>query len=196
MQKFMTFKKDENKLLTLLGGMAGFTVSTFILFLIARNGGATLYVCLFALAGPLLGVLGANYLKRETKSDKEDIWDKNFDTGKAQKSKFNPDSNYELTGFGSVTVFVFAYLSIYLSEVLNLTKFFQEQNPDRKFSELFMLVAGNIFNDSEFGGFLISYWLGLTYLVVCIIIGTIVGFFIRKKKEREEKEKRNKSKFQ
>lgn len=206
--KHLTFeKKDRHKLLTFLGIFIAFVFATLILYIMARNQKSSVYAPMIAIALPFIAGIEANYLgkKSDEKTRKtQDSWNNSEDElGKTKKSRF---SKFGDSGFGDISIFgatlsiISAYLSIYLSEVLNLTRDLQKQYPNDSFSSIFIDVVKNIFSADWSRKYLIEYWLWATFFIVVLIGATIWGVKKIEKMKKEEQEGRernrnNQSKF-
>ena len=205
--KYMTLeKKDNHKILTFLGVFIAFIIVTFFLYILAQKNESTIYAPIIALALPLLAAIGTNYFAKssdENKIDKQDSWNNSEEdltkTKKSRFSKFGPTGT-DLTYFGFILSLISTYLSIYLSEVLNLTKILKKDYPNDSFSSIFMDVATNIFKAEWARKYLLQYWLWVTIFIIVLIGTTIWGTkkIEKLRKEEQEKNKRhkeNKSKF-
>ena len=144
-------KKDNHKLLTFFGVFIAFIVVTFFLYMLARKNETSVYVPIVAVAIPLLAAIGANYMGKksdEKKIDNQDSWSGNDEdltkTKKSRFSKFRP-LGANISYFGFILSLISTYLSIYLSEVLNLTKILQITYPNDSFLAIFIDVVKNIF---------------------------------------------------
>ena len=130
------------------------------------------------------------FLERKRKKKKEKIreinsWNESEKIGKVKKSKFNNlYDELEITIFSVVIIYIFSYLAIYLSEVLNLTLIFKKQYPDTKFFDILMEVMTNIFNIDWARRYLIIYWIFLTISAVMFII----AIFIERRKIKKMKD--------
>ena len=93
----------------------------------------------------------------------------------------------EITIFSVVIIYIFSYLAIYLSEVLNLTLIFKKQYPDTKFFDILMEVMTNIFDIDWARRYLIIYWIFLTISMVMFIIAIFRTRKIKKMKDRNRK---------
>ena len=74
-----------------------------------------------------IGVIFGNFFGKKKKEKIREInsWNKSEKIGKVKKSKFNNlYDELEITIFSVVIIYIFSYLAIYLSEVLNLTLIF------------------------------------------------------------------------
>ena len=210
--KYMTLeKKDNYKLLTFFGVFIAFIVVTFFLYMLARKNETSVYVPIVAVAIPLLAAIGANYMGKksdEKKNDNQDSWSNSDEaltkTKKSRFSKFGP-TGPDLTHFGFILSLISTYLSIYLSEVLNLTKILQITYPNDSFLAIFIDVVKNIFKADWSRKYLIQYWLWATFFIIILIV-TVILLIVTvilgqknlvkiKRKEQEQREKNNTSKF-
>lgn len=201
--KYMTLeKKDNHKLLTFLGVFIAFIVLTFILYMLAQKNESTIYVPVIAVAIPILAATGVNYLGKkfdEKKRDNQDSWDDNTDdlekTKETRLSKFGNRQFGDISYFGFILSLISTYLSIYLSEVLNLTKILKMDYPNDSFSDIFIEVATNIFKADWARKYLIEYWLWATLFLVVLIGTTIWGVkkIEKMRKEEQEQKERNKN---
>ena len=200
--KYITLeKKDNHKLLTFLGVFIAFIIVTFFLYILAQKNESTIYAPIIALALPLLAAIGTNYFAKssdENKIDKQDSWNNSEEdltkTKKSRFSKFGPTGT-DLTYFGFILSLISTYLSIYLSEVLNLTKILKMDYPNDSFSDIFIEVATNIFKAAWARKYLIEYWLWATLFLVVLIGTTIWGVnkIEKMRKEEQEQKERNKN---
>lgn len=199
-------KKDNHKLLTFLGVFIAFIIVTLFLYILAQKSKSTIYAPIVAVALPLLAAMGANYLVKrsdEKKNDNQDSWS-NGEEGftkikKSRFSKFGP-AGPDLTYFGFILSLISTYLSIYLSEVLNLTKILKKDYPNDSFSTIFMDVATNIFKAEWARKYLLQYWLWVTIFIIVLIGTTIWGTkkiekLRKEEQEQKERTKNNTSKF-
>ena len=105
-----------------------------------------------------------------------------------KKSKFNNlYDELEITIFSVVIIYIFSYLAIYLSEVLNLAVIFEKQYPDVKFFDILIEVTTNIFNIGWARRYLVIYWLFLTIFAVMFIIAIFRTRKIKKMKDENRK---------
>ena len=178
--KYMTLdKKDNHKLLTFFGVFIAFIVVTFFLYMLARKNETSVYVPIVAVAIPLLAAIGANYMGKksdEKKIDNQDSWSAN------------------ISYFGFILSLISTYLSIYLSEVLNLTKILQITYPNDSFLAIFIDVVKNIFKADWSRKYLIQYWLWATAFIIIMAIAVIFGQKNLEKIKRKEQEQREKNK--
>ena len=166
----------------------------------------TKHVPFTACALPLLAAIGTNYFAKssdENKIDKQDSWNNSEEdltkTKKSRFSKFGPTGT-DLTYFGFILSLISTYLSIYLSEVLNLTKILKKDYPNDSFSSIFMDVATNIFKAEWARKYLLQYWLWVTIFIIVLIGTTIWGTkkiekLRKEEQEQKERTKNNTSKF-
>lgn len=199
--KYMTLeKKDNHKLLTFFGVFIAFIVVTFFLYMLARKNETSVYVPIVAVAIPLLAAIGANYMGKksdEKKRDNHDSWSGNDEdltkTKKSRFSKFRP-LGANISYFGFILSLISTYLSIYLSEVLNLTKILQITYPNDSFLAIFIDVVKNIFKADWSRKYLIQYWLWATAFIIIMAIAVIFGQKNLEKIKRKEQEQREKNK--
>ena len=199
--KYMTLeKKDNHKLLTFLGVFVAFIIVTFFLYILAQKNESTIYAPIIALALPLLAAIGTNYFAKssdENKIDKQDSWNNSEeDLTKIKKSRFSKfgPTGTDLTYFGFILSLISTYLSIYLSEVLNLTKILQITYPNDSFLAIFIDVVKNIFKADWSRKYLIQYWLWATAFIIIMAIAVIFGQKNLEKIKRKEQEQREKNK--
>ena len=188
--KFLTSGKNENKLYTFLGGLAGLIIATLFGFWVAQINDSTAVVPIVALGASSAGVVLGNFFgKRQREKSKEtDSWNEVEEVGKVKKSRFNnPYDELEMTPFGMIITVVFSYLSIYLSEVLNLAVIFKKQYPDTKFFDILIEVITNIFNVDWARQYLVGYWIFLTIFIAVFAIG---GLFWKRKLKKMKDENR------
>jgi hypothetical protein len=188
--KFLTSGKNENKLYTFLGGFAGLIIATLFGFWVAQINDSTAVVPIVALGASSAGVVLGNFFgKRQREKSKEtDSWNEVEEVGKVKKSRFNnPYDELEMTPFGMIITVVFSYLSIYLSEVLNLAVIFKKQYPDTKFFDILIEVITNIFNVDWARQYLVGYWIFLTIFIAVFAIG---GLFWKRKLKKMKDENR------
>lgn len=193
-------KKDKHKLLTFSGVFLSFIVTTFILYILAQNKESTIYAPIIAVAFPLLAGIGANYLGKksdEKKRDNQDSW--NIDGSGLEKTKKSKFSKFDTLGgdisyFGAILSLITTYLSIYLSEVLNLTKSLHVQYPDNSFSAIFISVIKNIFKENWSRKYLVGYWIWATIFIIILIGTTIWGVKQIEKMRKKEQEQRERNK--
>ncbi len=205
--KYMTLeKKDNHKLLTFLGVFIAFIIVTFFLYILAQKNESTIYAPIIAVALPLLAAMGANYLVKrsdEKKNDNQDSWS-NGEEGftkikKSRFSKFGP-ARPDLTRFGFILSLISTYLSIYLSEVLNLTKILKIDYPNDSFLGIFIDVTKNIFKADWARRYLFEYWIWATIFIIILVVTTIWGTkkiekLRKEEQEQKERNKNNTSKF-
>ena len=137
-----------------------------------------------------IGVIFGNFFGKKKKEKIREInsWNESEKIGKVKKSKFNNlYDELEITIFSAVIIYIFSYLAIYLSEVLNLTLIFKRQYPDTKFLDILMEVMTNIFNIDWAKRYLIIYWIFLTLSMVLFIIAIFRTRKIKKMKDRNRK---------
>ena len=199
--KYMTLeKKDNYKLLTFFGVFIAFIVVTFFLYMLARKSETSVYAPIIAVAIPFLAAIGANYMGKksdEKKNDNQDSWSNSDEaltkTKKSRFSKFGP-TGPDLTHFGFILSLISTYLSIYLSEVLNLTKILQITYPNDSFLAIFIDVVKNIFKADWSRKYLIQYWLWATAFIIIMAVAVIFGQKNLEKIKRKEQEQREKNK--
>ncbi|WP_227989426.1 hypothetical protein [Streptococcus ruminantium] len=116
--------RKVNKWLAFLGSLSGFIIATIALYLFAIWGYANNRLVLLALL-PLTGTVWfSTFDKKQSRSSSSDDY---WDFGKAEKKKSKFDKvDPSIDWFGAVVSIVFAYLSIYLSEVLVLVHAYQK----------------------------------------------------------------------
>ena len=166
------FNKNENKLYTFLGGFLGFIIATVLYFFAAQNNIRHIVVMFLGVGIIEIGVIFGNFFGKKRKE-------------KVKESKFNNlYDELEITIFSVVIIYIFSYLAIYLSEVLNLTLIFKKQYPDTKFFDILMEVMTNIFNIDWSRRYLIIYWIFLTISAVMFII----AIFIERRKIKKMKD--------
>ena len=167
------FNKNENKLYTFLGGFLGFIIATVLYFFAAQNNIRHIVVMFLGVGIIEIGVIFGNFFGKKRKEKVKEITDSNEGEKirKVKKNKFkNLYDELEITIFSVVIIYIFSYLAIYLSEVLNLTLIFKKQYPDTKFFDILMEVMTNIFNIDWARRYLIIYWIFLTISAVMFII--------------------------
>lgn len=185
--EFLAVNKNENKLYTFLGGLAGLIIATLFCFWVAQNNDSTAAVPIVALGASSAGVVLGNLFgkKKKEKEAETDSQNEIEKAGKIKKSKFNnPYDELEITPFGVIITIVFSYLTIYLAEVLNLAVNFKNQYPDRKFFDILVEVVMNIFKVSWARKYLIEYWIFLTFFIV--IFGIAMLFWHKKMKKMKD----------
>ena len=181
------FNKNENKLYTFLGGFLGFIIATVLCFFAAQNNIRHIIVMFLGVGIIDIGVIFGNFFGKKKKEKIREInsWNESEKIGKVKKSKFNNlYDELEITIFSVVIIYIFSYLAIYLSEVLNLAVIFEKQYPDVKFFDILIEVTTNIFNIGWARRYLVIYWLFLTIFVVMFII----AIFIERRKIKKMKD--------
>ena len=184
------FNKNENKLYTFLGGFLGFIIATVLYFFAAQNNIRHIIVMFLGVGIIDIGVIFGNFFGKKRKEKAKEITDSNEGEKirKVKKSKFNNlYDELEITIFSVVIIYIFSYLAIYLSEVLNLTLIFKKQYPDTKFFDILIEVMTNIFNIDWARRYLIIYWIFLTISAVMFIIAIFRTRKIKKMKDRNRK---------
>ena len=184
------FNKNENKLYTFLGGFLGFIIATVLYFFAAQNNIRHIVVMFLGVGIIDIGVIFGNFFGKKRKEKAKEITDSNEGEKirKVKKSKFNNlYDELEITIFSVVIIYIFSYLAIYLSEVLNLTLIFKKQYPDTKFFDILMEVMINIFDIDWARRYLIIYWIFLTISMVMFIIAIFRTRKIKKMKDRNRK---------
>ena len=184
------FNKNENKLYTFLGGFLGFIIATVLYFFAAQNNIRHIVVMFLGVGIIEIGVIFGNFFGKKRKEKAKEITDSNEGEKirKVKKSKFNNlYDELEITIFSVVIIYIFSYLAIYLSEVLNLTLIFKKQYPDTKFFDILMEVMINIFDIDWARRYLIIYWIFLTISMVMFIIAIFRTRKIKKMKDRNRK---------
>ena len=183
-------KKNENKLYTFIGGFLGFIIATVLYFFAAQNNIRHIVVMFLVVGIIEIGVIFGNFFSKKRKEKVKEITDSNEGEKirKVKKNKFkNLYDELEITIFSAVIIYIFSYLAIYLSEVLNLTLIFKKQYPDTKFFDILMEVMTNIFNIDWARRYLIIYWFFLTISAVMVIIAIFRKRKIKKMKDRNIK---------
>ena len=181
------FNKNENKLYTFLGGFLGFIIATVLYFFAAQNNIRHIVVMFLGVGIIEIGVIFGNFFGKKRKEKVKEITDSNEGEKirKVKKNKFkNLYDELEITIFSVVIIYIFSYLAIYLSEVLNLTLIFKRQYLDKKFFDILMEVMTNIFNIDWSRRYLIIYWIFLTISAVMFII----AIFIERRKIKKMKD--------
>ena len=184
------FNKNENKLYTFLGGFLGFIIATVLCFFAAQNNIRHIIVVFLAVGIIEIGVIFGNFFGKKRKEKVKEITDSNEGEKirKVKKNKFkNLYDELEITIFSVVIIYIFSYLAIYLSEVLNLASIFKRQYLDKKFFDILMEVMTNIFNIDWARRYLIIYWIFLTISMVMFIIAIFRTRKIKKMKDRNRK---------
>ena len=184
------FNKNENKLYTFLGGFLGFIIATVLCFFAAQNNIRHIIVVFLGVGIIEIGVIFGNFFGKKRKEKVKEITDSNEGEKirKVKKSKFNNlYDELEITIFSVVIIYIFSYLAIYLSEVLNLTLIFKKQYPDTKFFDILMEVMTNIFDIDWARRYLIIYWIFLTISMVMFMIAIFRTRKIKKMKDANRK---------
>jgi len=184
------FNKNENKLYTFLGGFLGFIIATVLYFFAAQNNIRHIIVMFLGVGIIDIGVIFGNFFGKKRKEKAKEITDSNEGEKirKVKKSKFNNlYDELEITIFSVVIIYIFSYLAIYLSEVLNLASIFKRQYLDKKFFDILMEVMTNIFNIDWARRYLIIYWIFLTISMVMFIIAIFRTRKIKKMKDANRK---------
>ena len=184
------FNKNENKLYTFLGGFLGFIITTVLYFLAAQNNIRHIVVMFLGVGIIEIGVIFGNFFGKKRKEKVKEITDSNEGEKirKVKKNKFkNLYDELEITIFSVVIIYIFSYLAIYLSEVLNLASIFKRQYLDKKFFDILMEVMTNIFNIDWARRYLIIYWIFLTISAVMFIIAIFRTRKIKKMKDANRK---------
>ena len=166
-------KKNENKLYTFIGGFLGFIIATVLYFFAAQNNIRHIVVMFLGVGIIEIGVIFGNFFGKKRKEKVKEITDSNEGEKirKVKKNKFkNLYDELEITIFSVVIIYIFSYLAIYLSEVLNLASIFKRQYLDKKFFDILMEVMTNIFNIDWARRYLIIYWIFLTISMVMFMI--------------------------
>ena len=184
------FNKNENKLYTFLGGFLGFIIATVLYFFAAQNNIRHIVVMFLGVGIIEIGVIFGNFFGKKRKEKVKEITDSNEGEKirKVKKNKFkNLYDELEITIFSVVIIYIFSYLAIYLSEVLNLASIFKRQYLDKKFFDILMEVMTNIFNIDWARRYLIIYWIFLTISMVLFIIAIFRTRKIKKMKDGNRK---------
>lgn len=184
------FNKNENKLYTFLGGFLGFIIATVLYFFAAQNNIRHIVVMFLGVGIIEIGVIFGNFFGKKRKEKVKEITDSNEGEKirKVKKNKFkNLYDELEITIFSVVIIYIFSYLAIYLSEVLNLASIFKRQYLDKKFFDILMEVMTNIFNIDWARRYLIIYWIFLTISMVMFMIAIFRTRKIKKWRMRIEK---------
>lgn len=184
------FNKNENKLYTFLGGFLGFIITTVLYFLAAQNNIRHIVVMFLGVGIIEIGVIFGNFFGKKRKEKVKEITDSNEGEKirKVKKNKFkNLYDELEITIFSVVIIYIFSYLAIYLSEVLNLASIFKRQYLDKKFFDILMEVMTNIFNIDWARRYLIIYWIFLTISMVMFMIAIFRTRKIKKMKDGNRK---------
>ena len=184
------FNKNENKLYTFLGGFLGFIIATVLYFFAAQNNIRHIVVMFLGVGIIEIGVIFGNFFGKKRKEKVKEITDSNEEEKirKVKKNKFkNLYDELEITIFSVVIIYIFSYLAIYLSEVLNLTLIFKKQYPDTKFFDILMEVMINIFDIDWARRYLIIYWIFLTISMVMFMIAIFRTRKIKKMKDGNRK---------
>ena len=184
------FNKNENKLYTFLGGFLGFIIATVLYFFAAQNNIRHIIVMFLGVGIIDIGVIFGNFFGKKRKEKVKEITDSNEEEKirKVKKNKFkNLYDELEITIFSVVIIYIFSYLAIYLSEVLNLASIFKRQYLDKKFFDILMEVMTNIFNIDWARRYLIIYWIFLTISAVMFIIAIFRTRKIKKMKDANRK---------
>ena len=167
------FNKNENKLYTFLGGFLGFIIATVLYFFAAQNNIRHIVVMFLGVGIIEIGVIFGNFFGKKRKEKVKEITDSNEgeEIRKVKKNKFkNLYDELEITIFSVVIIYIFSYLAIYLSEVLNLASIFKRQYLDKKFFDILMEVMTNIFNIDWARRYLIIYWIFFTISMILFMI--------------------------
>ena len=184
------FNKNENKLYTFLGGFLGFIIATVLYFFAAQNNIRHIVVMFLGVGIIEIGVIFGNFFGKKRKEKVKEITDSNEGEKirKVKKNKFkNLYNELEITIFSVVIIYIFSYLAIYLSEVLNLASIFKRQYLDKKFFDILMEVMTNIFNIDWARRYLIIYWIFLTISMVMFMIAIFRTRKIKKMKDGNRK---------
>ena len=184
------FNKNENKLYTFLGGFLGFIIATVLYFFAAQNNIRHIVVMFLGVGIIEIGVIFGNFFGKKRKEKVKEITDSNEEEKirKVKKNKFkNLYDELEITIFSVVIIYIFSYLAIYLSEVLNLAVIFEKQYPDVKFFDILIEVTTNIFNIDWARRYLIIYWIFLTISMVMFMIAIFRTRKIKKMKDGNRK---------
>jgi len=184
------FNKNENKLYTFLGGFLGFIIATVLYFFAAQNNIRHIVVMFLGVGIIEIGVIFGNFFGKKRKEKVKEITDSNEGEKirKVKKNKFkNLYDELEITIFSVVIIYIFSYLAIYLSEVLNLASIFKRQYLDKKFFDILMEVMTNIFNIDWARRYLIIYWIFLTISMVMFMIAIFRTRKIKKMKDGNRK---------
>ena len=184
------FNKNENKLYTFLGGFLGFIIATVLYFFAAQNNIRHIIVMFLGVGIIDIGVIFGNFFGKKRKEKVKEITDSNEEEKirKVKKNKFkNLYDELEITIFSVVIIYIFSYLAIYLSEVLNLASIFKRQYLDKKFFDILMEVMTNIFNIDWARRYLIIYWIFLTISMVMFMIAIFRTRKIKKMKDANRK---------
>jgi len=184
------FNKNENKLYTFLGGFLGFIIATVLYFFAAQNNIRHIIVMFLGVGIIDIGVIFGNFFGKKRKEKVKEITDSNEGEKirKVKKNKFkNLYDELEITIFSVVIIYIFSYLAIYLSEVLNLASIFKRQYLDKKFFDILMEVMTNIFNIDWARRYLIIYWIFLTISMVMFMIAIFRTRKIKKMKDGNRK---------
>ena len=184
------FNKNENKLYTFLGGFLGFIIATVLYFFAAQNNIRHIVVMFLGVGIIEIGVIFGNFFGKKRKEKVKEITDSNEEEKirKVKKNKFkNLYDELEITIFSVVIIYIFSYLAIYLSEVLNLASIFKRQYLDKKFFDILMEVMTNIFNIDWARRYLIIYWIFLTISAVMFMIAIFRTRKIKKMKDANRK---------
>ena len=184
------FNKNENKLYTFLGGFLGFIIATVLYFFAAQNNIRHIVVMFLGVGIIEIGVIFGNFFGKKRKEKVKEITDSNEEEKirKVKKNKFkNLYDELEITIFSVVIIYIFSYLAIYLSEVLNLAAIFKRQYLDKKFFDILMEVMTNIFNIDWARRYLIIYWIFLTISMVMFMIAIFRTRKIKKMKDGNRK---------
>lgn len=188
MEKFISLEKSNSKVFTFLGSFLTFIIVTYLSYIVAQYNKYSFYVPFSTLVLIILGTAYANYLEKLLKNKKkekleQDIWIKDEQNSKLKKSKFNVSNKFEVSVFGIFLSIIFSYFSIYLSEVLNLTKNLLKENPSINFSETFIDIFKNILKIEWARNYLIEYWIVLT---ICILIFSVCTILLSKKFKKQK----------
>lgn len=152
-----------HKGVSLLYGLLGLAVAVAVLYLLAINGTYNpQYVFLTII--PMGFILLGSYLHQGEKGV-DTYWNA---PNQPKTSRFNarqPDMDW----FGALLSVIFAYASLYLSEVFVLTNYIAERYPDDNYIAILTDVMVHFLTSNQ-ADYLWKYWAFLTIFVVCFLL--------------------------
>lgn len=178
-------ERKVNPLLTISGGLLGLVAAVAVFYFFAVSGEYNPKLIVFSFL-PLAGILWFSTFDKNSQSDQENP-DGTWNFGRTVRTSKYQSTLPTIDIWGCLLSILLAYFSIYLASVLVLSKGYISGYPDSTYFDILAAVCVKIFTNDWARGYLLSYWFGLTIVLVIMVVGSLFYYFLHRLRNPRER---------
>jgi|GEM_PF-5647326 hypothetical protein len=181
-----TVKKDENKLLGLVGGLLGAKLAIIIYVIISMTN--EYYPVVTPILFTVLPMTGFMYLPKWINEKREKPEEEEMGVSKfgEKRSKFFYEYP-EMTLFSTFFTVIFAVGGAYIGEVINLAVLAKGINPEFSFFYCLSYSFSEVFVEPTVSGYLYANWIQIIIIVIVMgVISVVAPMAVKKKNGKWE----------